>query len=410
MATSKPMATSILDGVMGLVTPEMQHSLAARLGESPTTIQSGLGTAAAALLGGMLTKTADTGFLNQLIGLVSGSSGQSILGSLSNLGSSGLTGSVSDIAGKFLPAIFGGQQNQVAGVLAQRAGITSTTASSLLQTAVPLVLGFFAKMHASRALNTSSLANMLTAEGPNLQKYLPAGFLSNLSSTFSGATSKAVAAERVVEDKVKGTNWMAIVGVLVALLVVWFVYRALQGSKVSTTPVSTAATNAANTVSDAANSAWASLGAFFKTKLPDGTELNIPQYGVENKLIQFLNSSQPVDPATWFDFDRLLFDTGSATLQPASNDQLHSVAAILAAYPEVKIKIGGYTDNTGDQAANLKLSQDRADSVKAELQKLGVAPDRMEAQGYGEDHPVADNSTDEGRQKNRRISLRVTEK
>jgi len=410
MATSKPMATSILDGVMGLVTPEMQHSLAARLGESPTTIQSGLGTAAAALLGGMLTKTADTGFLNQLIGLVSGSSGQSILGSLSNLGSSGLTGSVSDIASKFLPAIFGGQQNQVASVLAQRAGITSTTASSLLQTAVPLVLGFFAKMHASRALNTSSLANMLTAEGPNLQKYLPAGFLSNLSSTFSGATSKAVAAERVVEDKVKGTNWMAIVGVLVALLVVWFVYRALQGSKVSTTPVSTAATNAANTVSDAANSAWASLGAFFKTKLPDGTELNIPQYGVENKLIQFLNSSQPVDPATWFDFDRLLFDTGSATLQPASNDQLHSVAAILAAYPEVKIKIGGYTDNTGDQAANLKLSQDRADSVKAELQKLGVAPDRMEAQGYGEDHPVADNSTDEGRQKNRRISLRVTEK
>ena len=117
-----------------------------------------------------------------------------------------------------------------------------------------------------------------------------------------------------------------------------------------------------------------------------------------------------LDPATWFDFDRLLFDTGSATLQPASEDQLHSVAAILAAYPKVKIKIGGYTDNTGDQAANLKLSQDRADSVKAELQKLGVAPDRMESQGYGEDHPVADNTTDEGRQKNRRISLRVTEK
>jgi outer membrane protein OmpA-like peptidoglycan-associated protein len=82
----------------------------------------------------------------------------------------------------------------------------------------------------------------------------------------------------------------------------------------------------------------------------------------------------------------------------------------LKAYPNVKIKIGGYTDNTGDSAANLKLSQDRADNVKAELIQLGVAPNRVEAQGYGEEHPVADNSTEEGRQKNRRISMRVTQK
>ena len=56
---------------------------------------------------------------------------------------------------------------------------------------------------------------------------------------------------------------------------------------------------------------------------------------------------------TWFDFDRLLFDTGQATLQPASQDQLTDIADILKAYPQVKIRIGGYTDNTGDPAANL---------------------------------------------------------
>jgi outer membrane protein OmpA-like peptidoglycan-associated protein len=405
------MATSILDGVMAMVTPEMKQALASRLGESPTATQSGLGTAAAAILGGLISKAGDSNFLNQILGLVSGSSGQNILGSLSSLGSGGPTGSISDLAGKFLPMVFGGQQSQVTNLLTQRAGISSSAASSLLQTAVPLILGFFAKMHASGTLNTSSLASMLTAEGPNLQKYLPSGFLGNLFSGTSGVTSRAVAAEHAVEEKAKGMNWMAILGVLVALLVVWFVYRALQGSKVDTKPVTTAATDAANTVSNAANAAWASLGAFFKVKLPDGTELNVPQYGVENKLIAFLNdSSKPVDNTTWFDFDRLLFDTGQATLQPASQDQLNSVAAILKAYPKVKIKIGGYTDNTGDAAANLKLSQDRANNVMAELVKLGVAAERMQAQGYGEDHPVADNSTEEGRQKNRRISLRVTEK
>jgi OmpA-OmpF porin, OOP family len=403
--------TSILDGVMAMVTPEMKQSIASRLGESPSAIQSGLGTAAAATLGGLVSKAGDSNFLNQILSLVSGSSGQNILSSLSNLGSSGPTGSISDIVSRFLPMVFGGQQNQVTSLMSQRAGISSSAATGLLQSVVPLILGFFAKMHASGSLSTNSLGSMLSAEGPNLQKYLPTGFLSSFSSATSGVTSRAVAAEHAVEEKAKGMNWMAILGVLVALLVVWFVYRALQGSNVDTKPVTTAATNAVNSATNTANAAWAALGSFFKTTLPDGTELNIPQYGVENKLLQFLqDNSKPVDKDTWFDFDRLLFDTGQATLQPASDEQLHNIAAILKAYPNVKIKIGGYTDNTGDKAANLKLSQDRANNVMAELEKLGIAPDRLEAQGYGEDHPVADNSTEEGRQKNRRISLRVTQK
>jgi OmpA-OmpF porin, OOP family len=403
------MATSILDGVLALVTPEMKQALASRLGESPTAIQSGLSTAAAATLGGLASKAGDSSFLNQIIGLVSGSSGQSILGSLSNLGSSGPSGGVSDIVSRFLPMVFGGQQNQVTSLMSQRAGINSSAASSLLQTAVPLILGFFAKMHANGSLSTSSLASMLSAEAPNLQKFLPTGFLGNFSSTASGESGKMVAAEHAVEDKAKGMNWMAILGVLIALLIVWFVYRALQGA--NTKPVADAAASGANAAANTANSAWAALGSFFKTKLPDGTELNIPQYGVENKLIIFLkDGSKPVDKDTWFDFDRLLFDTGSATLQPASNEQLGNIAAILKAYPNVKIKIGGYTDNTGDKGANLKLSQDRANNVMAELITLGVASDRLEAQGYGEDHPIADNTTDDGRQKNRRISLRVTAK
>ena len=146
-------------------------------------------------------------------------------------------------------------------------------------------------------------------------------------------------------------------------------------------------------------------------KLPDGSELDVPSRGVEARLVSYLNdNSAPVSDNTWFDFDRLLFDTGKATLQPASQEQLTNIADILKAYPQVKIRIGGYTDNTGDAAANLQLSQQRADNVMAELTRLGVDPARMNAKGYGEESPVADNSTEEGRQKNRRISLRVIEK
>jgi outer membrane protein OmpA-like peptidoglycan-associated protein len=86
------------------------------------------------------------------------------------------------------------------------------------------------------------------------------------------------------------------------------------------------------------------------------------------------------------------------------------MVAILKAYPAVKVKIGGYTDNVGAPAANLRLSQERADAVKQAIVHDGVGANRIVAEGYGEQHPVADNTTEGGRAQNRRIALRVTAK
>ena len=100
----------------------------------------------------------------------------------------------------------------------------------------------------------------------------------------------------------------------------------------------------------------------------------------------------------------------SATLTPDSEEQLRFVAQILKAYPNVRARIGGYTDNSGDASANVKLSQARAETVMKELVGQGIAANRLDARGYGAEHPVADNSTEEGRARNRRISLLVTAK
>jgi K(+)-stimulated pyrophosphate-energized sodium pump len=117
-----------------------------------------------------------------------------------------------------------------------------------------------------------------------------------------------------------------------------------------------------------------------------------------------------VNDTTWFDFDRLTFDTNSATLSAQSQEQLGNIASILKAYPNMQIKIGGYTDNTGDYAANMQLSQQRADSVQQQLVGMGIAAERIQAEGYGPQHPIADNSTEAGRARNRRIALLVTRK
>ena len=198
--------------------------------------------------------------------------------------------------------------------------------------------------------------------------------------------------------------WPAILGLLAIGGLIWFLNRGAE-------PVKDAAATATSAVTDATKTAIGALGEFFKRKLPNGVELNIPKLGIENRLVDFIeDASKPADKTTWFDFDRLLFDTGKATLQSTSQEQLDNIANILKAYPKVKAKIGGYTDNVGDKALNMKLSSERANDVLAELGKLGVEPARLSAEGYGEDHPIADNSTEEGRAKNRRISLRVTEK
>ena len=132
--------------------------------------------------------------------------------------------------------------------------------------------------------------------------------------------------------------------------------------------------------------------------------------GIEANLVTFIKSDKIVDKTTWFDFDRLTFETGKATLKPESQEQLKNIAEILKAYPAVNIKLGGYTDNTGKADANLKLAGDRAQSVKQELASMGISDSRLEAEGYGQAYPVAANDTEAGRAQNRRISVRVTKK
>jgi len=205
----------------------------------------------------------------------------------------------------------------------------------------------------------------------------------------------------------RGQGNTAFLVVMVCIIILVF----LQVRYCAPTPPPAAVKPAEKAVSDAAKAIMDKLGKFLAVKLPNGVELNVPEFGVERKLIAFIeDKSKPVDKTTWFSFDRLDFETGSATLKPSSAEQLKNIAEIMKAYPKVKMKIGGYTDNVGNAGNNLKLSQKRAENTMQEIVKLGVDAKRLEAEGYGEKHPVADNSTEEGRAKNRRIDLRVTSK
>ncbi len=104
----------------------------------------------------------------------------------------------------------------------------------------------------------------------------------------------------------------------------------------------------------------------------------------------------------------ILFGVDSASLKPGAFDEISRVARVLNQYPQTNITIAGHTDSSGSAEHNRQLSERRAANVKNALVGEGVNPARMTAIGYGASKPVADNSTAEGRQMNRRVTILIT--
>ena len=139
-----------------------------------------------------------------------------------------------------------------------------------------------------------------------------------------------------------------------------------------------------------------SLGAYGRRALPNGVAIYVPANGMESRVIEFIEGTQPVGTHTSFDFDRVTFAQNSTHFLPGSQEQLKSVTAIMRAYPNVTVKIAGYSDNTGSPVTNLKLSQQRANAVKQALVERGIASSRVTAEAGGV--------------RNRRVALEVTQK
>ena len=99
------------------------------------------------------------------------------------------------------------------------------------------------------------------------------------------------------------------------------------------------------------------------------------------------------------------FDTGKATIKPESQKIVAEIAALLKGNPGLQVSIEGHTDNTGTPQGNKTLSDERAKAVVAAVVAQGVEASRLAAVGWGQDKPIADNATDEGRAKNRRVEV-----
>lgn len=134
---------------------------------------------------------------------------------------------------------------------------------------------------------------------------------------------------------------------------------------------------------------------------------------IQNRRENFMTSFEsmlalPAEEEKRMELEYINFETGSAQLTANSLFEIRNLSEVLKKYPNVRIEISGHTDNTGDPAANLALSQQRAEAVKAELVSDGLDESRLVAKGYGQTRPIADNDTEEGRAQNRRTEFHIT--
>jgi hypothetical protein len=369
----------LIQTVMNALPANAGATIASLTGQTPAAASAGVATAVPALLAGALQKSSTAAGASDLLGLVrqvtaAGNPLDQVSALLSDPGArSSYLSQGENLAG----SILGGGTDSVARLIGSTQNIGGGAASTILAFVAPLVMGAIGRLIGSSP-TPSGLQSVLAGERSNIARALPGG----LGSMFGLGSAASAAVGAAEGASVWSRNWHWLLVALALIFVALFGLRYCSNQQVNLPHVS--------------------------LTLPGGGSIDVVEGTIGYGVAKFLESSDP--PPKTFVFDNLNFDTASNKLTRESAPTVATLVAILKAYPNVHVRIVGYTDNQGDPSANLKLSDARAASVKEDLVAGGIAADRIDTAGMGQDNPIADNGTEEGRAKNRRTELVIVSK
>lgn len=400
------MTKSLVDNIRQTITPSVVAQLSGTFGESTQSVERGLSGATVAILGIIAARSTDPRFFNQLFSLVKEPSTAVLLETPVKMLEQARRAALEPDGrfGRFQSLVLGQKRNLLADRLARLSGVNSSTAASLLAVACSFIFRQLGRLVRQDRLDAGGLGRRFASERASIIAALPALLASVIAIRAPSAPIRQPQFERAASiPTLMPRTWSPLAWVVVALLgaVALAALFDVLGASRSAEESSPAPIGSVGTTGSS---------AYVTRALPGRTELRIPAYGMEGRLLMHIQTASPFDRETWFDFDRLNFEADSATLRPDSREQLESTAAILKAYPNVRVKIGGYTGRWGNPATNLRLSQLRASAVAAELKSLGVADNRLLTEGYGDQHPLASNIRAQGAGRGGRVAIRVISK
>ncbi|AZA82832.1 flagellar motor protein MotB [Chryseobacterium lactis] len=442
------MSLNVIDLIKGQLGPALVSQAASQFGESESGISKAIGGLLPAVVGGLANNADNPG----VVDAITKASSSGILGNL--LGGS----SSNPIITNLLSSLFGDKVGGLVNSIASFSGISNNSAGSLLNLVTGATVGTVGKYAADNNLGASGISGLLNDQKGIISSLLPAGlslasfglgaenWFGQAKETVSSVTSTAkdniaegvaTARENVSEgarevreqfnnnnnNQGGGSIWKWLLPLLLLIAAGYFLWKQCEKKQTTTTTTTADSTGTAGSSVDSATTPPASAPtATPVAKTDENIDLNgvmLKGYkgGMEDQMISFLKSGgykNAADDAAlkdkWYDFDHVNFKMGSSTeLEAGSQGQMENLVAILKAFPDAKIKIGGYTDKVGNEASNVKLSQSRADFIKAALAKAGVGAQVLGAEGYGSKFATVDaKASDAERAADRKMSVRFS--
>lgn len=400
------MATNLLDIAKGHFTDIAIAKAASFLGENSPAIYKAISYILPALIGGMASKSDNSEGVNQLVQNLKNNSKLDTSISLNKLMSGGTeTQALMKNGSEMVSSIFDKKTGQITDWIAKNAQIKSSSALSLMNMVAPILMNLISQRSGTSA---SSFVNLLNEQLPILRNgNLPDGLIKAANLDLSAAITTNV--EDIVEERMDFSKFMP--WVLLAIVIVGGIYffKTCTFKMPDLSMRQSATEKPVETESQTAVPATTfPTDSIHKLTLPEGV-VEIPKGSFLDKLYTEIidpkaDLSQPLT------LDSIYFGNASARLRPESKTQIDELVKILKAFPNVDIRIEGHTDNFGIPAKNLRLSFMRAASVKRYLTLNGIDPIRIATVGSGDTKPIADNSTPEGKAKNRRIEVFITKK
>jgi OmpA-OmpF porin, OOP family len=397
------MPKSIFATLLGTLDEGNISEVAHSLRQPEQSILCCLESSIIAIVGGIAGKSEDLAGFRKILTLLPSNSEEL---SWSNLAES-LLDADSPLIGsgnRILWEVFGSSENAIAHEIGKQCGVTPVKASLLLASAAPIVLSCVNRHVRDEAVSMRTFGNLMQQERATVHSALPSSLAGLVRPRPTLRAASPVIAQSIRPDRSFPVWIFPLALFAVALGCFWLLTHPRQTtSEAATTGSASRPTGSASRLAD----------DMFGEINPTSANVvgrRLPKNSPEARLLALIQNPAALSGLkSQVDFRNLLFDSGSATLLPEAGDHLDNIADILKAFPNVHLDICGYTDNEGNEAQNLRLSRKRAEAIKAELVARGISSDRLTTEGLGDQNPMADNSTEVGRIRNRRVALQVTQ-
>ncbi len=435
---------NLLDMAKSYFSNELLSKASSHLDESESGISKVISTAIPTLIGTIADKASSHDGAATVLKMATDQNDAGILDSLSGFFNSDSNSDLLSKGSGILGTLFGngGQSNMLTTLISSFAGVKGSSVGTILSMAAPALLGMIGKHASENNVSASSLGSLLISQKDAAMKMLPAGFslpaftgsTSNVASNVSSVASAVY--DNVEEKDASGINWLLPLILLIGLATASYYFFSEgctkpDNTETVTTGVDTTVASATSkettieaplidmpkiTVDSITGVVNYDLGTLGDLELPGGVKLTgVAANGFENTLVNFLKNGT-IDTvnkkANWFNMHDVQFLSGKTEYAtPKAMAQIKNIAAILKAYPNAVLKIGGYTDVTGDAAKNKALSQSRANKLMKDIITNGAGAAQIkEAIGYGSEFAVAKAGDKEGMARDRRTAAKVSSK